>query len=362
MKFKLGENGNSNFSNKINVGSLVKNKKYVLIAVGGVIAFLLLIMMFSGGDGQPQVDGERFENNASEQNNSIFAPPPPPVFEFDEKALEALEKGELYEQNVSSYVIDENASDMRFSSSKDNPLFEFDDEAFIKVDKEADKNLTQNESVGIQQEPSVQVEQNATPQVQEPAKMPIEVVAPKVESKVEPISPKIENEVQPAPPAPTPPVQSMPPAPIAPVENGLSMSQRGIPAEKIVETIDNIDNAQGACRCECNCCGYGNDNIKNTANSSTKNANRGHNGAYGDSSKRVEIRPDDMIIYLKAKQPLMRFDGNNLSFENKTYRERDIFKGWWKVEYVNPVYARFYDDLSGYAYNLRFLDNQGAMR
>lgn len=362
MKFKLGENGNSNLPNKFNVGNLTKNKKYVLIGVGVVVAFLLLIMMFSGGEEQPQVDGGRFENNESEQNNSIFAPPPPPVFEFDEKALEALEKGEIYEQNVSSYAIDENASDMRFSNSKDNPLFEFDDDAFIKIDKETDENLTQNKSASVQQEPSVQVEQNTTPQVQEPTKIPVEEIAPRVEPKVEPISPKIEKEVQPTPPAPPPPVQSMPPAPIAPVENGLSMSQRGISTEKIVETIDNIDNAQGACRCECNCCGYGNDNTKNTANSSVNNANRGRSGAYGNSSNRVEIRPDDMIIYLKAKQPLMRFDGNNLSFENKTYRERDIFKGWWKVEYVNPVYARFYDDLSGYAYNLRFLDNQGAMR
>lgn len=351
MKFKLGESGNSSLFDKINIDNL-KNKKYALIGIGGVVAFLLLIMIFSGGEEQPQVDGGRFESNGNEQNNSIFAPPPPPpTFELDDKALEELEKGGVYEQDVSK---DKNTSNIHFDSSTDNPLFELDDEAFVKLDKkQVDKNLTQNESVSVQQEPSAKAKQNITPQVQEPT--------PKVEPKVEPISPKIENEVQQTPPAPPPPVQSMPPAPIAPVENGLSMSQRGIPTEKIVETIDNIDKSQGACGCECNCCCCGNGDAKKTSNSSADNTNRGRSGAYGNSS-RVEIRPDDMIIYLKAKQPLMRFDGNNLSFENRTYRERDIFKGWWKVEYVNPVYARFYDDLSGYAYNLRFLDNQGAMR
>ena len=73
------------------------------------------------------------------------------------------------------------------------------------------------------------------------------------------------------------------------------------------------------------------------------------------------IRPEDMIVYLKAKQNEFFFDKNDKTFvfDNQTYKKSDKFEGWWFIEDITNVFIRFVDEESGYAYNLRFLeDNQ----
>lgn len=81
-----------------------------------------------------------------------------------------------------------------------------------------------------------------------------------------------------------------------------------------------------------------------------------NDGLNADGSKK-EIKPEDMIIYLKAKQDTFKFSGNDdfFEFDTKLYRANDVFKGWWKIEEINPNFIRFEDKENGYAYNLRFL-------
>ena len=80
-------------------------------------------------------------------------------------------------------------------------------------------------------------------------------------------------------------------------------------------------------------------------------------GKNADGSKQ-SIRPEDMIAYLKAKQPDFSFNGENkiFDFEGKVYKSGQYFKGWWYVEEITPVFIRFVDEESNYAYNLRFLE------
>lgn len=70
------------------------------------------------------------------------------------------------------------------------------------------------------------------------------------------------------------------------------------------------------------------------------------------------IRPEDMIAYLKSNQKYFVFNGKDgdFNFEKRKYKRGDNFKGWWFVEDITPVFIRFVDKESGYAYNLRFLE------
>ncbi|TEY00713.1 hypothetical protein [Campylobacter sp. US33a] len=75
-----------------------------------------------------------------------------------------------------------------------------------------------------------------------------------------------------------------------------------------------------------------------------------------DGSK-LEIKPEDMIVYLKAKKETLIFNPLNdyFSFDGRTYKSGDVFKGWWIIEEINENFIRFIDEENGYAYNLRFI-------
>lgn len=323
MKFKL--NANSPLKNVSGGGKIFKfldskTKRYAIIGIAIVLVLLIALIVFSGRSGDEvqfeETKNAQLENNQSQQENIV--PPPPPL---DEEALEAFEKGDLNATVLLEdiYPIDDNQT------------------------QESDKVIGLDENLLNEFEKSEQTKDSSN-------------IIKNVEQE------KIDEEK------------------ILPVENNLSMSQRGISPEKIVETIDKISNAEFKCKCDCPVCptqtpnmNYGQQNTQgvqsppqnnidcpNVSNGYNQNANT--NNLANNGKARIEIRPDDMIIYLKAKQHLMSFNGKNLTFENQTYNAGDIFKGWWKVEYINNVYARFMDDLSGYAYNLRFLHNQGGLQ
>lgn len=329
MKFKLS--GNSPLKNMSGGGKIFKfldskTKQYALIGILVIIMLLVTIILFSSGNSDEiqfeEPNKAQLENNISEQGN--IPPPPPPL---DEDMLEAFDKGGEINSSLSIeelYPVDTN------ETKKDG---------YLQLDEEILKEFSEDVKVESEKNDTKPVEQSEANKSLTPS--PIEVK---------------ENK-------------------ILPVENNLSMSQRGISPEKIVETIDNISNAEFKCKCDCPTypnqmpnANYGQQNIQgvqavppppqNNVNCPEVNNNYAPNAFANNGKARIEIRPDDMIIYLKAKQPLMSFDGKNLIFENKSYVAGDIFKGWWKVEHINNVYARFMDDLSGYAYNLRFLDNQ----
>ncbi|EAJ8747093.1 hypothetical protein AJY73_10440 [Campylobacter jejuni] len=81
-----------------------------------------------------------------------------------------------------------------------------------------------------------------------------------------------------------------------------------------------------------------------------------NNGLNADGSKK-EIKPEDMIAYLKAKQDTFIFNPKDdyFSFDGVDYKSGQFFKGWWIIEEINENFIRFVDDKNGYAYNLRFI-------
>lgn len=72
-------------------------------------------------------------------------------------------------------------------------------------------------------------------------------------------------------------------------------------------------------------------------------------------------KPDDMIAFLKEAQHKFDFlkTQRQFKFDFKSYEVGDIFL-WWEIEEITPIYIRFKDSDNGYAYNLRFLDDNGG--
>lgn len=69
-------------------------------------------------------------------------------------------------------------------------------------------------------------------------------------------------------------------------------------------------------------------------------------------------RPQDMMIFLKEIQPQIDFrkTQGNFKFENKIYKQGDIFLGFFEITSITENYLRFRDSVAGYEYNLRFID------
>lgn len=308
MKFSLNSAGlgsNGLFDNK--------KKKYILIGIAAVVVLLLLILLLSGGSEeqtQPAPDAmlddstahlNTQDSNQSAGNSGAFVPPP----------LDNLATPE-------NLAIPENLINSPQAEANSN-LFDVPPtpDANTMLPPPMPQNLPQNV-------PNLPNQQGANALSQASQNVPLKDIPPLI-------------------------------------ENNLSMSQRGISPERIVAAIDRVNS------CDCDAL---NARIKDLearlAEANNKLAKAGSTPITQENKpstpvQRAEIRPDDMIVYLKAKQPLMTFDGQNLVFDGKTYAVGGVFKGWWKIEFVNNVYVRFLDDLSGYAYNLRFLNNQGGM-